>query len=183
MKCRFRPGWAAYSIVPILLTFLFFLTSEPALASGADGYGNWIDWTWWCGEGAYVRILANHKANAHVEYYYTGSYTVVYWQDFGGSIYPKSSPCGYHDWIKRDTYYETYYGTVNISGWFEVPTWCDPANNVALTTAIRTITFTALLVPAGSRAAHGSPISAFRIWVRSIPPLSTSRRAMPVCCI
>ena len=43
------------------------------------------------------------------------------------SLTPAASLCGYHDWIKQDTYYETYYGTVNISGWFEVPTWCDPA--------------------------------------------------------
>lgn len=128
---RWSQAWPARRIacyaIPILLgtALLFALIILPVLAAGVNGSGNWIDWTSYCGSGVCVPVSANHKANVHVEYYYVDSYhRVTYWEDFGGSVYPESSLCGYHDWVKGSTYYETSNGNVTISGWFETPVWC-----------------------------------------------------------
>jgi len=87
------------------------------------------DVTSYCGSGVCVPIAANHKTNVYVEYYYVDSYhRVTYWEDFGGLVYPKSSLCGYHDWSKGSTYFETSYGNITISGWFSTGAWCDSSS-------------------------------------------------------
>lgn len=117
-------------LMSMLIVVLFLLMMViPAGAYGISGSGNWIDMTWFCTQTdtqpICVPILANHKADVHVEYYYVDSYhRVVYWQDFGGMIYPGTSACGNHDWSKGSTFYETSWGDVPIGGWFSTGAWC-----------------------------------------------------------
>jgi len=120
---------ARYVMLILGAALLFVLMITPTLASGVSGSGNWIDGTSYCGSGVCVPIPANHKADVYVEYYYVDSYhRVTYWENFGGVVYPKSSLCGYHDWSKGSTYFETSSGQVTISGWFSTGAWCDPSS-------------------------------------------------------
>lgn len=98
----------------------------PASADRANGSGNWIDWTSWCGGGACVPTSANHESDVEIEYYHDGLYyRVVYWQNFGGMVRPYPHPlCGSIDWIKSSTYYETADGNVTIGGWFSTGALC-----------------------------------------------------------
>ncbi|RMH37131.1 MAG: hypothetical protein D6694_13435, partial [Gammaproteobacteria bacterium] len=92
--------------------------SESIVAASltAVAYGNWLDYTTYWGQGVGVPIVVNHKTNVSVQYYYAGGTRQVYWQNFGGFINIAQSLCGYHDWIKGDTYYQSSTG--NMSPYF-----------------------------------------------------------------
>lgn len=115
-----------HSVVIALLWIIITIT--PTQADGVGNAGNWIDITWYCGGGRggiCVPITANHRSDVHVEYYRVDLYRrVVYWVQFGGFVYPKTSLCGYHDWSKGNTAFVTSLGSIAIGGWFATGVWC-----------------------------------------------------------
>jgi len=116
---------ARYAVFMLSAALLIVMMTVPAIASGVSGSGNWIDLTTYCGSGVCVPISANHQTSVSISYYWVDSYhRVTYWEDFGGMAYPGYSLCGYHDWLKGSTYYQTSGGNVTIGGWYSTGAWC-----------------------------------------------------------
>lgn len=113
----------------LLLALIVILCSTvPAGAYTVSTTGNWIDVTSYCGSGVCVPITANHKADASVSYYYIHSHQkVTYYQTHGGLLYPNSSICGRHDWVKGGSSYSTATGSVSIGGWYSTGALCSPS--------------------------------------------------------
>lgn len=119
----------------ILLLFSAFLTvstmvtvSSVVLARRSSAHGTWWRTTTWCGSGACVPVPSTTKASADVYWYprHHQNTRVVYFQRFGGTVYPKYTACGHMSWNRRSTYYQTNSGRKRISGWRSEATLCTP---------------------------------------------------------
>lgn len=126
---RGRNGVFRSWVVFVAVWALVGLGKAGFAASTASASGNWIDLTLYCGSGVCVPYGTNHKTHAEVNYLRGGGlpagFRHVFWQDFGGSLFPKSSFCGNYDWRKGSTWYVTNNGNVTIGGWWSTGAWCN----------------------------------------------------------
>lgn len=105
------------------LIFLLSLISH-ARADTVTGSGNWLYATYYCGSGVCVPILINHTANVSLDRYSITSGWVIYRQVFGGSLYPNSSICGNHNWLRGQTYYKKGASNEVIGNWSLQSSFC-----------------------------------------------------------
>jgi hypothetical protein len=123
-------------VVCVLL--LQLLVALPAYGEQGESGGDWLDLTLYCGQGVCVPFGVHHRAHARVAFYRVGEqHRVVYWQHFGGAVFPAVSLCGAYDWLLGSTQYVTASGNMAILGWEAQPAWCAPNQTCRSYTSVR----------------------------------------------